>query len=118
MQSGVRPLAREVDLNVDSTALAIAFSLVIGTMVTDTLFERAQDGVYRLMSRDSYVRWHNERRVERDRLAAQNQRYSKRLRNASLGLGMLNHEWSKHTCFGKVQTPGQSISLRLRDARF
>ena len=38
-------------------------------------------------------------------------------RNASLGLGMLNHECSKHTCFEKVQTPGQSISLRLRDAR-
>ena len=33
--------------------------------MTDTLFERSQDGVYRLMSKDSYVRWHNERRVER-----------------------------------------------------
>ena len=40
------------------------------------------------------------------------------LRNASHGLGMLNHEWSKHTCFGKVQMPRQSISLWLRDARF
>ena len=27
------------------------------------------------------------------------------LRNASLELGMLNHEWSKHTCLGKVSTP-------------
>ena len=38
--------------------------------------------------------------------------------NASLGLRILKHEWLKHTCFGKAQTPTQTFSLRRRDTRF